>query len=78
VRLLVLVPYELSSHAGYFADVLEGSEIEIIVDRRRVARRRGPARRVEERRRGDRRVRHRLLGQLYGCRIVRVGQPPST
>lgn len=77
-RLLVVVPSGLSSRMGYFADVLAGSEIEVIVDRRRAARRGGSTPRVEERRRGDRRGPPRLLGHAYGCRIVRVDQPASS
>ncbi|HEX9710207.1 MAG TPA: hypothetical protein VGB42_09620 [Candidatus Thermoplasmatota archaeon] len=76
-ELLVVVPRALPSRVGYLGGYLVGSGIEIILDRRRAQRRRSSAPRAGGRRREDRRGPHRLVGYLYGCRIVRVGQPTS-
>lgn len=76
-RLLIVVPPRLPPRVS-FARMLAGSGIDIIVDRRHAVRRRTSSLLPNDRRRQDRRGRHHLFGYLYGCRIVRMGLPPSS
>ena len=77
-RLLIVVPPRLPARVDYFTGMLAGSGIDIIVDRRHAVRRRSPGALTNDRRRRDRRGHHHLVGYLYGCSIVRVGQPTAS
>ncbi len=76
-RLLIVVPPRLPSRVDYLAGMLAGSGIDVIVDRRQAVRRQSPGALVDDRRRRDRRGHTHLFGYLYGCSIVRVGQPTA-
>ena len=69
-RMLIVVPPGLPSRVEYFTRLLEGSGIEIVVDRRVVERRLNSGRRSDERRRQDRRAPQRVFGYFQGCSIV--------
>jgi hypothetical protein len=71
-RLLIVVPPRLPSRIDYFAGMLAGSGIDVIVDRRNAVRRRKSGALPDDRRRRDRRGHGHLFGYLYGCSIVRV------
>lgn len=77
-RFLIVVPPRLPSRVSYFTGMLAGSGIDVIVDRRHAVRRRSPGVLTNDRRRRDRRGHDHLFGYLYGCSIVRVGQPASS
>jgi len=77
-RLLIVVPPSLPSRVDYFTGMLAGSGIDVIVDRRHAVRRRRSGALANDRRRRNRRGHDHLFGYLYGCSIVRVGQPASS
>ena len=77
-RLLIVVPPRLPSRVSYFTDMLAGSGINVILDRRHAVRRQSPGVLTNDRRRWDRRGHDHLFGYLYGCSIMRVGQPASS
>ena len=78
-RLLIVVPPSLPSRVQYFTRLLEGSGIDVVVDRRLVERRLISGRRTNDRRRQDRRGPQRVFGYFQGCSIVvRVRRRPTS
>jgi hypothetical protein len=73
--LMVIVPFDMPSRAATLRQALGGTDIRVLVDRRRNERRReerhpGSQAVSEERRRADRRAVMRPVAYVYACPVV--------
>jgi len=73
--LMVIVPFDMLSRAATLRQALGGTDIRVLMDRRRDERRRearhhGPQAVSAERRRADRRAAMRPVAYVYACPVV--------
>jgi hypothetical protein len=73
---LVLVPDSLPGRLAFLDEMLAGTAVRVLQDRRRRDRRDRRAVVSEERRRGERRRPARPVGYVYGCAILALDAPP--
>ena len=75
--LMVIVPPSLPSRASTLSAALAGSDIQVLVDRRRGERRRARQTNGPERRQDDRRSAPRVVAYVYACPVVAVASPSA-
>ena len=76
LALLVIVPRDNPSRADALSRALAGTDIRVIVDRRRGERRSTYRAVPQERRHGDRRASARIVAYVYACPVVAVRPTP--
>ncbi len=77
-QLLVVVPPSLPSWVQSLTRLIEGSGIDVVVDRRLVERRLTFGRRTSDRRRQDRWGPQQVFGYFHGCSIIVRVKPRAT
>ena len=75
--LLVIVPHHLPVRAATLTEALAGSNIRVVIDRRRGERRRSQQPADVQRRQSDRRGAARVVAYVYACPVVAVENPST-